>query len=380
MKILYIVDNDFWKNSQGVDFRVKNLLEGFADFETHILYVGGKVSKKNKKDIKDRYGDVFFIYPFKRKFIATIRFLLRIFKLHIPKFLQIPIKQSYFMKRKVNNIVKKNNIDILWVFYIWNNDFANIKTKVYKIMDTQDVASDFVKYKKENNIYFPSNININEEVNILNKFDLSIAVSKRDYLVFKKYLNNKVKYLPFYFEYKEISKINCKENIIGFIGGTAEFNIISLEKIIYEILPKLKTKCSLYVFGSVCEKVNYLNNESVKLIGRVGNVEEMYRQIDLAINPISFGSGLKTKCIEAMSYSTPLITTSVGAQGIESGINLAFLLADTSEEFAKKIDDFFSDKKLQKTLKENGAKFVRENFGIDKYNDLKLYLDKEIRK
>ena len=81
-----------------------------------------------------------------------------------------------------------------------------------------------------------------------------------------------------------------------------------------------------------------------------------------------------------MSYSTPLITTSVGAQGIESGINLAFLLADTSEEFAKKIDDFFSDKKLQKTLKENGAKFVRENFGIDKYNDLKLYLDKEIRK
>lgn len=377
MKILYVVDNDFWTNSKGVDFRLLNLLDTFKDFQKYILYVGGRVPKKERKKIKEKFGNVFFVYPYKRRFIAVLRLFYKILKLPIPKHLLNPIKQSLLMKKKVNKIVRKNNIDVMWVFYIWNYDFANIKSKIYKILDTQDVASDFVKYKKENKVFFPSNLNLEDEIRIMNSFDLSIAVSARDYQIYKKYLNNKVYYLPFYFDCKNQSNNKSENNVIGFIGGSADFNVVSLKQLIDEIFPKVKSKCELRIFGSICEKVDQPSNPKIKFVGRVDKVEDMYNQIDLAVNPISFGSGLKTKCIEAMSNSIPLITTNVGAQGIENGINNAFLVANSSDEFAKQIDKFFADKNLQESLKEKGVEFVKENFGIDKYEKLKLRIKKE---
>lgn len=377
MKILYVVDNDFWTNSKGVDFRLLNLLDTFNDFQKYILYVGGRVSKKERKKIKEKFGNVFFVYPYKRRFIAVLRLFYKILKLPIPKHLLNPIKQSLLMKKKVNKIVRKNNIDVMWVFYIWNYDFANIKSKIYKILDTQDVASDFVKYKKENKVFFPSNLNLEDEIKIMNCFDLSIAVSARDYQIYKKYLNNKVYYLPFYFDCKNQSNNKSENNVIGFIGGSADFNVVSLKQLIDEIFPKVKSKCELRIFGSICEKVDQPSNPKIKFVGRVDKVEDMYNQIDLAVNPISFGSGLKTKCIEAMANSIPLITTNVGAQGIENGINNAFLVANSSDEFAKQIDKFFADKNLQESLKEKGVEFVKENFGIDKYEKLKLRIKKE---
>ena len=380
MKILYIVDTDFWNNNKGVHARLFNLYEQFSDYTQYIFY-SGKISHKKKKELKKKYDGRFFSsYPFKRKIIATIRHILRLLHLPIPKRLYNPIKQSRVTKNKINKIVRKNKIDIIWTFYIWNYDFANIKTKVYKILDTQDIASEIVENKRKNKLFFPSIIDLKEECRILNSYDLAIAVSKRDYSIYEKELHNKVFYLPFKLSTNNLEVKKENINKIGFIGGDADFNVIALKRLINDILPKLKNKYTLLVYGNVCNDFKNLKQENIKLMGQINNISEAYNSFNILVNPTTMGSGLKIKCVESMSFGKSLVTTDIGAQGIEEGINSSFLLGNTDNEIASQIDLLLNNYEKQVELSRNSTSYIEKMFGDSHYNELKKRISEDIKK
>ena len=100
----------------------------------------------------------------------------------------------------------------------------------------------------------------------------------------------------------------------------------------------------------------------VNLQGYIDNLEDAYKENHIIINPVFFGSGLKIKNVEALCYGKPLVTTSVGAQGIEEGSNNAFMLCDKYEDMYHCICSLIENEELRNNLSEKAYQFALKNF------------------
>ncbi|ELV8773800.1 glycosyltransferase family 4 protein, partial [Vibrio harveyi] len=90
-------------------------------------------------------------------------------------------------------------------------------------------------------------------------------------------------------------------------------------------------KLNLYIAGSVCEKINITPLGNSKVLGVIDDVFKFYQLVDISINPILYGSGLKMKNVESLLYGIPVITNKLGAKGFEF-INDNFMrITDTSD-------------------------------------------------
>lgn len=128
----------------------------------------------------------------------------------------------------------------------------------------------------------------------------------------------------------------------GFIGNFRHGpNLDSLEWILSEFLPLLAgvSGARTYVAGAGLPpefEARLLKANGLVYQGAVGNLEEFYGKIGVFINPIFSGRGLRTKLVEAAAFGRPIVSTPLGAEGLEDfEINLArtpgeFLAAATA--------------------------------------------------
>ena len=98
------------------------------------------------------------------------------------------------------------------------------------------------------------------------------------------------------------------------------------------------------------------------LHANVASLEPFYEQCDAVIAPIFFGSGTRIKILEAMAYGRPIVSTSMGAEGLglESGRHI--LVGDTMGEFAAGIVSLARDPALATRLAENARNYQQANY------------------
>lgn len=108
------------------------------------------------------------------------------------------------------------------------------------------------------------------------------------------------------------------------------------------------------------------SDSSIVVTGRVEDVRPFMERAAAYIVPIRIGGGTRLKIYEAMAMEKPIISTTIGAEGlpVESGVEL--LLADTPESFADGCVRALTDETLAETLARRAAARVRASFGWDK--------------
>jgi polysaccharide biosynthesis protein PslH len=101
---------------------------------------------------------------------------------------------------------------------------------------------------------------------------------------------------------------------------------------------------------------------SVDFIGEVDNVVPHYNQTSLSVVPLLEGSGTRVKILEAMSLGNPVVSTTVGAEGIarESGTHI--VLADDPAAFADAILQIHASEEYYHHLRQAGRCLVEQNF------------------
>jgi len=82
----------------------------------------------------------------------------------------------------------------------------------------------------------------------------------------------------------------------------------------------------------------------------------------IAIAPIRVGSGTRLKILEAMALGTPVVSTSVGAEGLEVEHERDILIADNASDFARQILRLRDDKDLWQRLSESGKRVIAEKY------------------
>ncbi len=96
----------------------------------------------------------------------------------------------------------------------------------------------------------------------------------------------------------------------------------------------------LTIAGSVCTGLesNRPKIKSIVWAPELNSTERFYRHIDVVVNPIEFGAGLKIKNVEAIAYGKPLITTSHGATGFIEAPHASILVVDAPERWRAAIE------------------------------------------
>lgn len=139
-----------------------------------------------------------------------------------------------------------------------------------------------------------------------------------------------------------------------------------------EILPRIREKIpdfKLTVVGrnpyqSLLELAK--REPSIEVTGRVPDVRPYIERAAAYIVPIRIGGGTRLKIYEAMAMGRPLISTTIGAEGLPLDPGKDLLFADDPQSFADAVVRVLKDPALGKQIGEAGAKTVRERFGWDR--------------
>ena len=97
----------------------------------------------------------------------------------------------------------------------------------------------------------------------------------------------------------------------------------------------------------------------------VADLDPVFANCRVAFSPVRFGTGIKTKNLSALSHGVPLVTTTVGADGMNLHHDETALIADTPQEFADAAVRAYTDENLWHTLAQQGRTHITEYFSED---------------
>ncbi len=113
----------------------------------------------------------------------------------------------------------------------------------------------------------------------------------------------------------------------------------------------------------LAEVVAYGNRTGVEVTGGVPDVRPYYRKAWMQIVPLRIGGGTRLKIVESLAIGTPVVSTTIGAQGLDLTHGKEILLADTAEAFAQETAQALKNPELLARIEQEGKATAQARFG-----------------
>jgi glycosyltransferase involved in cell wall biosynthesis len=161
---------------------------------------------------------------------------------------------------------------------------------------------------------------------------------------------------------------------VVFLGNVdSKPNIDAIRFFNDEVLPALLEKSPEAVFDVIgpgaSTTVDPRFGSRVRFRGFVEDLGAALSEYDVLVAPLRFGGGTKLKVLDAMAHGIPVVTTSVGAEGLSITHGEHALLAETAAEIAEGILRVKQDEALANRLATNAFALVRDRFSWDAIRD-----------
>lgn len=222
-------------------------------------------------------------------------------------------------------------------------------------------ASDYWKamelriMKKAAVTYYPSCV----ERDAIHMIDPAIRVKAIIAYVFERFLTT----IPDDFE--------GREGLL-FVGGFAHPpNADAVLWFAREIFPMVRETLSIpfYIVGSkVTEEIKALEqpDNGIVVKGYVSEEElsALYHSCRMVVVPLRYGAGVKGKVIEALYYGVPVVTTGIGAEGIDGG-EMVMVIQDEPEAFANEVLGLYRDLERLKVMSRETQAYVKRHYSVD---------------
>ena len=209
--------------------------------------------------------------------------------------------------------------------------------------------------RKADMSYYPSEI----EVAAINKIDRNINVKAIIAYVYEEFLNA-----------GEINEnFEDREGLL-FVGGFAHTpNVDAVLWFARDVYPLIRKKLEIpfYIVGSkVTDEIKALEGEGIAVKGFVSDEElkELYAKCKLAVVPLRYGAGVKGKVIEAIYNAVPIVTTSIGAEGIPNAGEI-LNIADEAELFAEEVCRLYENNDKLSEICKISQQYIKEYHSIE---------------
>ena len=211
-------------------------------------------------------------------------------------------------------------------------------------------------------------LNKDREIGIYKRADRIWVVTENDKKAIKDLIGNiPIDVIPNIHKNIEYVKTYEESSDLLFIGN---FNhppnrdaIHFFCKEIFSLILKKIPGVKLFIVGNnPSEEIKALASKEIIVTGYVQDLSLYLKKARISVNPLRYGAGMKGKIGEALSWGLPVVTTSIGAEGMELIDRKDALIADSPEEFAKKVIELYLNSELWNELSSNGRKKVEENW------------------
>ena len=272
-------------------------------------------------------------------------------------------QEDFFKKSFIESTKDKPISDFYIIDKTENSFMLEVIPKTAKIiLDTHDIVSERTSKALENGFIHAFSLTIDEEIALFQKYDAVISIQKNELQLVIQWIGvDRSIYMPM----PQVTNANPIRNTvknIGMIGSNWHANVAGLDNFLKNVWPKLDAHLHLNIYGGVGKHFAEVKLKNVTFHGFQQDLESCYENLDLMINPVNYGAGLKIKSIEALAHGLPLVTTKEGASGIESLNGSGLLIAKDSADFAKKITQLVYDHPARVRLAINGLNHIKTHF------------------
>jgi len=109
-----------------------------------------------------------------------------------------------------------------------------------------------------------------------------------------------------------------------------------------------------------------LARDDFRITGRVDDIKPYLHRADIYVVPLRVGGGTRIKIFEAMAAGVPVVSTTVGAEGLPVEDGKHILLRDDPARFAEAVETLATDRELHGSIVNNAYNLVRDNYSWQK--------------
>lgn len=226
------------------------------------------------------------------------------------------------------------------------------------------------------------------EISVLNQVNGIAAISEEDRHRFLALgVQKKIATIPFGIHMEDYAFDEQEESELALFhlgamdwGPNLEGILWFLNKIwpvVHQRHPDLK----LYLAGrNMSEEILSTTHPNVIMVGEVENARAFMRSKAIMVVPLLSAGGIRVKIIEGLALGRPVISTTLGAEGLDCTDHKNIMLADRADEWHKAIDELVANEELRKSLSREGRRHAREHFDLDRITANLVNFYKELRR
>lgn len=339
-------------------------------YNVHVITFRNSKSAETKDFIIDDYNDLGVKVDIVDQSISKIDVMFS--KLNSMFFFK-PEHASYFISHLFVDSVKKlilnNHIDsVIIQFPVMAQYVKYLDCQKYNIiLDVQDAysVSWFRRFSVKNGfiskvIAFKEWVNwIFYEKKYYPLYNECLVLSEQDkfgLLAYNPSINIKSVALPIVEGTKKLTR--DFNRTVGFIGSFSHNpNIEALEAIVDIIAPKILNidRTIKFVIAGRNPPASLVKRagENVHFLGFVDSLDSFYQSVSIVIVPLISGGGVKIKTAEALAYGCPIISTSIGIEGIPANSSEDYILCNKISDFHFNIINLLEYPDLMSSLSKN---------------------------
>ncbi|MCQ1535096.1 glycosyltransferase family 4 protein [Methanosarcina sp. KYL-1] len=154
--------------------------------------------------------------------------------------------------------------------------------------------------------------------------------------------------------------------------GTLDYvsNKEAVELISKNIMPQINKRYPFVKLLLVGKNPPSIDNPNIIITGPVENLNQYISSADIAIVPLVSGGGTRIKILEYMASGKAIVSTAIGAEGLDASHNHDILIANSLDEFVRYIEVLINSPELRKELGNNARKKAQTRY--DWINNCKL--------
>ena len=151
--------------------------------------------------------------------------------------------------------------------------------------------------------------------------------------------------------------------VVVFVGNLEYMpNREAIQVLSSAIAPRVLDEIKDAIFVIVGKKKNEMNLPPLMFTGFVDNVSDILSVSDVAVAPLFHGSGTRLKILEYFSCGLPVVSTSIGAEGLDIEDRVNILIEDDLESFALRIISLLRDSRLSTSIGNAARKLATSTY------------------
>ena len=362
LNILFICNKSPWPPREGGPIAMNTLIEGLIDAGNNVKVLAINTNKYNfnpdeiPQDYKDK-TNIELVYI--DLSIVPIDAFFNLFtgkSYHVERFI------SDNFRNKLSDILKEKNYDIVQIETLFMSPYidtirkyssASIILRAHNIehLIWKRVASITKNPFKKWYLKHLATTLENYEKSVLNKYDGIVPISSKDAEFFKTESNKKICTISFSINTNNLTTDNSdKSELALFHIGAMNWipNEEGISWFLENVWPKVNLEfpdIKLYLAGrEMPDWITNLKQKNVVVLGEVPDAYSFIKSKAISIAPLFSGSGIRIKIIESMALERAVISTTIGAEGINYTNGKNIMIADDAQSFVTAIRKLLTTK------------------------------------